>query len=122
MRTKQVQNSGVIAYNSKITRKFACHLIEGLCMLRTRGITYLFKCMYKRQERVIVCLVEELDNQRYDRSRKFQDVQYGSASESLLLLYKFDIGDCSPPVVQLVLQPENRHIHVLGTGKRTRSS
>ncbi|CDF36122.1 unnamed protein product [Chondrus crispus] len=100
-------NSWVVPQSPVLLRSFACHLNVELCVSRVGGIKYLFKYVFKGQDRVTMEITAE--NERYDEISNFQDARYVSASESAWRLFSFDIVDRNPPVVRLAVHLPNHH-------------
>lgn len=88
------------------------------CVFRIGRFKYLFKYVFKGNDRVPVQLVR--GQQHYDGISHFQDGRYVSASEALWRVFRIETIYKSPTVVRLDVHLENHHTLYFRKGRESK--
>ena len=90
-----IDNRWIVPYNPYLSQKYNCHLNVEICS-SIKSIKYLYKYVYKGQDRVLISLKNP-----NDEIEKYINARYVSASKGIWRLFDFGLQDRSHTVVRL---------------------
>nr|XP_025625385.1 uncharacterized protein LOC112717618 [Arachis hypogaea] len=112
-----LDNKFIVPYNPELLLKFGCHInVEYTC--QTSSIKYLFKYVYKGNDRVTATLYNAGDpseaTQVVDEIRNYYDCRYISACKAVWRLFGYEIQEKEPFVIRLLFHLEDEQSVVYG--------
>ncbi|ONM56617.1 hypothetical protein ZEAMMB73_Zm00001d021244 [Zea mays] len=110
VRCCELDNRWVIPYNPYLLRLFNCHINVEACG-SIKAVKYLFKYIYKGHDRASVAVTDanKADGD-VDEIKQYRDARWVTPPEALWRIFSFDLSQNSPPVMQLQLHLENKHM------------
>ncbi|KAK2983947.1 hypothetical protein RJ640_002892, partial [Escallonia rubra] len=99
-RRATLHNGCVVPYNPYFLAKFNCHINVEICS-SIKAVKYLYKCIYKGHDRVLV--VTQETNISIDEISQFQSARWVSPPESAWRIFGFPLNDISPSVLAIYL-------------------
>src|SRR6201988_3801045 len=94
-----IDNRWIVPYNPYLSQKYNCHLNVEICS-SVRSVKYLYKYVYKGQDRVLISVVKNHHNPN-NEIRNYLDARYVSASEGIWRLFNFGLHKRSHTVERL---------------------
>jgi len=94
-----LDNRSVVPHNRTLLLCYNAHINVEVCA-RAAAVKYLFKYIYKGQDRAIVQFEQ-------DEIKQFINARYLSPSEALWHLFGFSMHECHPAVVRLPVHEQN---------------
>ncbi|XP_025685338.1 uncharacterized protein [Arachis hypogaea] len=99
-----LDNSYIVPYNPSLLLKYGCHInVEHTC--QTSAIKYLFKYVYKGNDRVTASFYQTSEDGNttpiVDEIQNYYDCRYISSSEAAWRLFGYDIQVKEPTVIRL---------------------
>src|SRR5581483_166480 len=95
-----------VPYNPYLCQKYNCHINVEICSSIT-SIKYLYKYIYKGQDRVLISIVNP-----QDEIKKYVNARYVSASEAIWRLFNFHLQQRSHKVERLPIHLPNQQMIV----------
>src|SRR5581483_4099333 len=90
-----IDNRWIVPYNPYLCQKYNCHINVEICS-SIKSIKYLYKYIYKGQDRVLISIVNP-----QDEIKKYINARYVSASEAIWRLFNFHLQQRSHKVERL---------------------
>ena len=103
---KRFDNKDVVPYNPYLTKRFGCHINVEICTSK-QSILYLFKYVYKGNDRVTFKLRKSGDVANYDEILDYYDARYVSSNEAAWRIFGFECDGKSHSVVRLPVHLEH---------------
>src|ERR1700752_2203757 len=94
-----IDNRWIVPYNPYLSQKYNYHLNVEICS-SVRSVKYLYKYVYKGQNRVLISVVKNHHNPNKE-IRNYLDARYVSASEGIWRLFNFGLHKRSHTVERL---------------------
>ena len=101
-----LDNRWVVPYNPYLLAKYDCHMNVEICST-IKAVKYLYKYIYKGHDRVTFSLVRDGSN-TIDEIETYQSARWVSPPEAIWRIYKFDLTEIWPAVINLQLHLEDQ--------------
>ncbi|PWZ38653.1 ATP-dependent DNA helicase PIF1, partial [Zea mays] len=106
----ELDNRWVVPYNPYLLRLFNCHINVEACG-SIKAVKYLFKYIYKGHDRASVVMRDASKaKDDVDEIKQYRDARWVTPPEDLWRIYRFELSQISPPVMQLQLHLPNMHM------------
>ncbi|PWZ11729.1 ATP-dependent DNA helicase PIF1 [Zea mays] len=97
-------------YNPYLLHLFNCHINVEACG-SIKAVKYLFKYIYKGHDRASFVMRDASKaDDGVDEIKQYRDARWVTPPEALWRIYGFELGQISPPVMQLQLHLPNMHM------------
>jgi hypothetical protein len=106
-----IDNRWIVPYNPYLCQKYDCHINVEICS-SIRSVKYLYKYVYKGQDRVIVSIADS-----HDEITKYLNARYVSASEACWRLFNFGLQEKSHKVERLPVHLQNQQSVIFQEGE-----
>jgi len=111
----ELDNRWVVPHNVYLSTKYNAHINVEVCN-NIRAVKYLFKSVYKVNDRATVEISRQSDNAtvgnvvKVDEIKKYLDCRYVSASETTWCIFKFDMHEWFPTIERLQYHLPNQQM------------
>ena len=94
-RNVTLYNHWVVPYNPYLLTRYNCHINVKVCS-SIKAVKYLYKHIYKGNDRIAVYIVNNSNHILVDEIQQFQDARWILAQEAIWRIFEFELNEIYP--------------------------